>query len=213
MAQTAQTVPSAAQGRLAENYLLTVQSLTPKPVEAAAEQNPPEFEDNTLTSMFSPYSTYAPVILFFLMFVSAFGVLIIYRIRNWKATFTALVIAGFAASIPLVLSSMEQGARQEAHAGPDEVPRHIRIIQRTKDSAVVFWETDAVQYGAVRAGPAPLTEESSTVYISDMGSKVQNHAVTIPKLERGKTYEIEIFSGTHWYENESQPLQFKINGK
>lgn len=212
MAQPARTVPSPAGERLAENYLVTVQSLSPQPVEAT-EQNPPEFEDNTMSSLFSPYTTYAPVILFFALFISAFGILIIHRVRNWKATFTALVVAALAASIPLVLTTIEQGTRQQALAGPDEVPRRVRIVQRTTDSVTVFWETDAVQYGAVRVGPAPLSEPTSYVYVADMGNKVQSHVVTLPKLDHGIVYEAEVFSGTQWYANGEQLLRFTTNGK
>jgi hypothetical protein len=194
------------------NYYLTVFALTPKgtPVDVGTQQQAGQAGTPIPTA--SPLLIFTPFIIFFCLFIAAFGILTMNRIRNFRQSVTSLVIALLVAGIPYVLGVVRSGVGFEPKAGPDEIPRNIRILKQSVNSIMVMWDTDEQQLGAVRYSLPPLTVPTAIVIIEGNDAKVQHHTVTINKLKPGP-YELEIFSGTRWYDENGIPLKFTVSKK
>lgn len=197
--------PTPAQ--LAVTYYSAVSALTAKP--ATHETTAAVVPDSVIPPVLSPLVTYAPLLLFFALFVSAFGIQLINRIRDARRLVTAFAIAFFAASIPSVLSVMQQRTFVQTRAGPDEIPRNVRISV-APGQAEIRWQTGVANVGAVRVSRAPLDERQSTLYIADNGSSVTEHHVLVESLQTGMAYEFEVLSGTEWYDYNGVPLKFVL---
>ena len=192
----------------AGTYYLNVFALSQK-------QDVPQSEETVqtgpaLSPSLSPLVVYAPFFLFFALFITAFGIQIITKSWNFRRMATAFVIALFAASIPFVLTSVQNGVGSQTNAGTDNIPRNIRVINGTNGSVLVSWETGGKRIGAVRYGPAPLDEEIGTVMVGDLGALVSRHTVKLLRLKPGFTYEFDILSGTNWYDDNGKPLRFRV---
>lgn len=162
-----------------------------------------------IDAFIAPMMVYAPIVVFFVVFITAFLVQIVSRIWSWRQAITAAVIAFFFASIPLVLPSIREGTRFESHAGPEEIPREIRIERRLVSSVSVAWRTDASQRGAVRVYEAVERNTSRTI-IANAGKTATEHQAIISDLKVGKKYEIEILSGKTWYNDNGTRLSFSF---
>jgi hypothetical protein len=191
----------------AGTYYLNVFALSQKEeVTLAEEQVEPEVP---LSPTLSPLVVYAPFFLFFALFIGAFGIQVITRSWNMRRTVMAFIIALFAASVPFVLTSVRDGVGVGAKAGPDDIPRNVRVVKGTDESALVVWQTGGARVGAVRFGPAPIDEKTRDIAIGDLGNIVTIHTVKLDPLKAGQTYEFEILSGTSWYDDNGKPLRFR----
>jgi hypothetical protein len=192
----------------AGTYYLNVFALSQKQVIPQTEQTVQA--DVALPPALSPLVVYAPFFLFFALFITAFGIQVITKTWNFRRMVTAFIIALFAASIPLVLPFIREGIGTQTKAGPDDIPRNIRVVRSANDSAVVVWETGGNRIGAVRYTPAPFDERVGTVVIGDQGAFVTLHTVSLTRLKPGFTYEFDILSGTGWYDRNGKPLRFRF---
>lgn len=191
---------------IATNYFVTVQELTAHNTASAKETVAPT--PTQLETTLTPLLPYAPLVLFTLLFVVAFGLLVINRVKTLKNIGTALLLALVTASIPAIISYVGTGTRQTTNAGPDEIPREVRVRADTPTFVVISWHTDAKHTGVVRFGVAPLTTSTARVYIANDQTEVSDHSIRIGGLKPGKTYEFEILSGTTWYDNSGVPIKF-----
>lgn len=190
----------------AVNYFVTINQLSARNTQDVAtiqEGSPtqyPQWVDEMIP--------YTPFILFSALFIAAFGIQVVNRVKTVRSIITAFFIAIFAASIPATLTYIEQGSRQQVKAGPQEVPREIRVSPKSADSILIEWKTDAEHLGMVRIGTKPLTEETGRAYVADNKQKTRVHSVEVPKLIKGETYELEIYSGRAWYDDNGKYIQF-----
>jgi len=190
------------------NYYLTVHALTPK----VAPQTEARASDRSMPApgISAPWLLFVPFLVFFAVFIAVFGMQVANKTWNMRRTVTALVLALFAAAIPYVLTSVREGTGFQSKAGPDEVPRNVRVAPLSTSSVLVVWETDADKVGAVRYGLPPLSAQGSTVVIGDVGKKVTRHTVKLDNLKPRAAYDFEIFSGTIWYSDNGKPLTFRL---
>lgn len=193
----------AAEG----TYYFNVYALTPKD-EARQEQVAPASERQLPVSGVMPFMVYLPFIIFFALFIAAFGIQMIQRIWSVKRTFTSLILAFVIACTPFIISALQGGVRFESKAAPDEIPHNIRIVASSSQSAIVTWDTQVLKIGAVRYGISPARERDRIVVIGDKGQKVGKHAVKLEPLQYGSSYDVEIYSGNRWYDNNGEALQF-----
>jgi hypothetical protein len=149
-----------------------------------------------------------PFILFFLLFTVSFGLLIINKVWNWKRSVGAMVLALCLAGIPFVVSAIKQGVVTQYQAGSSEYPRRVKVMPKPPDSVIVSWDTDIPTVGAVRLGQSPLIMETAMVFIADNGQKIAKHTVVAENIRSGSVVELEIFSGTRWYNDGGKPLRF-----
>lgn len=192
------------------SYYFTVFALTPKQATAAQESTQPQPQSQP--AWLPPLYVYAPFLLFFALFLGAFGIQLIGKIRSFKRITAAFIIALFAASIPLVLTQVREGTGFRSRASADEVPQNVQIAQNSRDSVYISWTTAVERIGAVRIGPAPLTEQNSTVMIGDLGNRVKNHSLKLENLNPNLEYEMEILSGTLWYTDKGEPIKLRLRG-
>jgi hypothetical protein len=202
-----QGTPSPTSVQIAVTYFAAMSSLTQKPIGQTSSLSIEE-PDTILPPSLSPLVTYAPVILFFALFISAFGIQLMRKVRDVKRILTAFAIAFFAASIPTVLTVMQQRSVSQTHAGPDEIPRNIQVTGYNETAAVVVWHTDTGKIGAVRLSKAPYSPENSIMYIADNGREATDHRVILSDLKPGTNYQFEVFSGTAWYDHNGTPIRF-----
>ena len=200
-------VPTTSAPVVAVNYFVTIDQLSAHNT-ASAYQEVAQPEPAPLVSGLSPLLPYAPFVLFALLFVVAFGLLVVNRAKNLKNMTTALVLALITASIPTVITYVGQGSRQEAKAGPDEIPHEMHVRPDTASFAVITWRTDAKHTGVVRFGASPLSPQTARVYVANDRAEVAQHEIRIGGLKKGRTYEFEILSGTTWYDNAGTPIRF-----
>ncbi|MFC1626593.1 fibronectin type III domain-containing protein [Patescibacteria group bacterium] len=190
-------------------YLFTISSLTPKEV-AAQETIESMPEEVSVYPEFSSFAVFAPFFLFFGIFIGAFGMLFMSRTRNFKNVFTSAVIALFAATIPTLMTVMnDQNSLYVTKAGPDETPRNVRVVHQSPTSALVLWETDAKHIGAVKLSPVPFNDDTTSIINGDFGKTVTHHTVTLDNLKHGTAYDFVILSGSQWFDNGGAPLQFR----
>lgn len=190
------------------SYLNQVKELTVKDANSLAA--PKIISENIAYSLlFSPLIIYGSVVLFFLIFLGAIAVQIIYRMLNWKRTVTALVVAIVIAGIPISVRTALEVTSLQTRASPDEIPKNVQIIQTSASSFTITWETLVAKVGAVKYGKAPLREDLTDTVIADMGKKSERHTAKIDNLEK-VAYEFEILSGSKWYNNDGKPLKFQL---
>jgi len=194
---------------VAVNYFITINELTAHNT-ASAHEEVVQLSPSPLVRTLTPLLPYTPFVLFALLFVIAFGILVVNRAKSLKNITIALFLALISASIPTVLTYIGQGSRQEVKAGPEEVPRNIRVAPVNSTSVRISWETDAARVGVVRIGKTPYTSQTARVYIADNQESVRVHSVEIDKLVQKASYEFEIMSGTTWYDNGGKYIQFTV---
>lgn len=197
------------QAQTPANYYLEVAALTSKSAPQKSGTTA-IIEDSVLSLLFSPFLIYGTIGLFFAIFCCGIIYQIITKTIDMKKTISTLVVALVVASIPFTLKTALEVTSLSSRAGPDEIPRNLQIQPVTSRSVIVTWETDAEKVGAVRVGKASTLTKNSKVYIGDLGKQVKKHTVRIEELETRTIYEIEILSGSTWYDNSGTPIQFKM---
>lgn len=191
----------------AANYFVTVNELTmhnPAQVQAATVQS----SSSAYVASITPFISYVPLILFILLFIIAFGIQVNNGIRNARQVITALFIAIFAGGIPMVLTYVQVGTRQEVNASPEEAPRFVHVERAGATAARITWQTEAARSSAMKLGQAPMTDKDSRIYVGDNQQAVQSHTVAVPGLSDHHTYEFEILSGHTWYDNGGTFIRF-----
>jgi len=193
----------------ASNYFVAINELTAHNTAVTNEVTIQPAQQSPFFHSLEPFFPYAPFVLVALLFVIAFGIQVINRARNLRNVTTAFVLALLVASIPMVLNYVGQGSRQTANAGPDETPRQVRVQPNTSTSVLISWTTDAKHIGVVKLGPVPFSDKTAFVYLAkNHTEETQTHVIRINGLKRGLTYEFEILSGTTWYDNAGNYIQF-----
>lgn len=157
----------------------------------------------------SPYFMYGAIGIFFAVFLGGIIYQIIYRIFDWKRSFTALMLAFTLASLPFGLKLVLSQQTLQSRAGPDEVPREVRIEQTKPGTVHISWQTIAPRSGSIRYSRVPFVLEKSTVAIAAGGKAETSHEIILNNLAAG-VYEMEILSGNMWYRNGEQLLQFVV---
>lgn len=194
------------------SYILALDALSPRAAVAkqpqTLQQTPPiPVSDSTWNGIVA----FGPYFLFFALFFSALGIQLIRKIRDWRATFTSLLIALLLAGTPMVINKLnQQGTQQVTQAGPDEIPRAVKVEQTDSSTIVVSWTTDAQKIGSVRFGPVPLSLTTSQVYVANSGIAGTHHTTVINNVKPNRVYELEILSGTGWYNFSGKPLRIPI---
>lgn len=189
------------------NYLVTVEQLSVRNAPSE-ETTVTQVTESSLFQWLTPYISYAPMLLFVLLFVCAFGIQVITKARQARNMIAIFFISLFAASIPAVLTYVQTGGGQETKAGPLEVPRAVSVTAEANESAKIVWHTEAATEGAVRISPAPFMISRALVYIADKGAISQDHLVLVPKLTLGRAYEFEVLSGGEWYNTDGHYVSF-----
>jgi len=194
------------------SYILALEALSPKETVVRTQQ---VVSPKTLLGFdIAALASYGPYFLFFALFISALGIQLFGKVRDFRSTVTALVIALLLAATPMVINRLnEQGTQQFTKAGPDEVPRAVKIEQVGSSSITVSWKTDAQKSGSVRFGPVPLSEETSQVYIANSGIVGTHHTAVINAVKPNRVYELEILSGATWYNFNGKPLRIPVQQK
>ena len=204
-APTQEPIASAA------NYFVAINELTAHNAAVTNEETVQPTQQSPLFHSLEPYLPYTPFVLVALLFVIALGIQVINHAKNLKNVSAAFVLALLVAGIPMVLNYVGQGSRQTANAGPDEVPREVRVQPNTSSSVLISWITDAKHIGVVKLGPVPFGEKTAFVYLADNHmEEVQMHTIRVDRLKTGTTYEFEILSGTTWYDNAGNYIQFNF---
>lgn len=163
----------------------------------------------TESMLASPYFMYGAIGIFFAVFLGGILYQIIYRVFDWKRSFTALMLAFTLASLPFGLKLVLSQQTLQSRAGPDEVPREVRIEQTKPGTIHISWQTVAARSGSIRYSRAPFVLEKSTVAIAAGGKAGTSHEIILTNLPAG-AYEMEILSGNMWYRNGEQLLQFVV---
>ena len=189
-------------------YYLALSALTPKDALAQSPvAGPSGFPQGTDTAFLA---IVGPAIIFFAIFIAVFGIFLLGRIRNWKMGVTALLLAITLGATPFALNVLKQGTDESVNASPDEIPRNVKVVPLSKTSVQVVWDTDADKIGAVRISLAPYSIRNARIVVGNAGGKTKSHAITIENLTAGKTYELEVLSGSRWYDNGGKRLVFRI---
>jgi len=192
---------------LALTYFVTINELTAHNTGATQEEVA-QAAPSPLAALLEPYIPYTPFVLFGLLFTVAFGLLVVNRVKNLKNITAAMILALVTASIPTVISYVSMGSRQAVNAGPDEIPREVRVVPDSPSTITISWHTDAPHTGVVRFGVASLTPQTARMYVANDRTKVTDHTIRVTGLKKGKSYEFEILSGTTWYDNAGTPIKF-----
>jgi hypothetical protein len=194
------------------NYYLSIAALTPNDGTVKAGNTATRAENNTPNV--SPFVMWAPFGIFFVLFISAFGIMIANKVWNWKRAASALVLSLCLASIPIITISMQNGGiSTQSHAGPEEVPRQVMVSKLSFDSVTVSWSTDKESVGAVRYSIAPFNATSAKIIFADNGKSTGKHSVTITGLKVRGVYEMEIYSNAKWFSDSGKPLKFTVASK
>lgn len=192
------------------NYYLTISTLTPiVAADSYASSSAASLVHST--PMPTGLIIYAPIVLFLALFISLFGLNIISKIKNYKRIGVTLVLVLFAAGIPFVLKSIQNGVSFVSKAGPLEIPKSIEIKQISKDAVTVIWNTDASTTGAVRIFIQTDINPKYKVIISNEGKAAAYHQVQILQLNKRTLYGLEILSNQNWYNNNGNPIIIKLN--
>jgi hypothetical protein len=203
------TLNSANLSDVSGKYYLSVFALTPKTTTTENDTQNQAGQAGIPMQTVSPLYIYLPFIIFFLLFIAAFGILTMNRIWNLKRSITSLVVALIIASIPYIVSTIQNGVGFQSNASPNEIPRNIRVVKNINNAIVIMWDTDVGQIGAIRYNYLPLSNKPATILIESNGLASKIHAIKIADLIPGQ-YILEIFSGNHWYDNHGIPLQFNV---
>ncbi len=191
-------------------YYASVQALTIKETTNNTSL-PPAIDDSLLSLLFSPYLLWGCLALFFVLLLGGLGMQIAKRILDIKRTAATFVVALIIALLPYSMKTALEVTTIRTFAGPDEVPRGIKINQSSTRSFTVNWKTETAKTGAVRIGVTPLSETNSQVVIGDLGQKTTSHTVKLEDLQPGIEYEIEILSGKAWYNDDGKPIKIRLN--
>jgi hypothetical protein len=191
------------------NYLVSVEQLSNRNAPAQ-ETEIAQVVHTPLLGLLAPYAPYAPVALFVILFVCAFGIQLISKIRQARNIIAIFFISLMAAGIPSILTYVQNGGGQEVKAGPQEVPKALHVSQLGSDSIKITWNTGATALGAVRLSTAPYVLTKARVYTADGGSMAQDHSVIVTHLQPGQVYEFEVFSKNDWYDNNGKYILFKM---
>jgi hypothetical protein len=201
------TPTSAQSSSIVENYFVQIDQLSAHNTVSAHEKVASSPRP-LLSGPVGQLLPYTPFILFALLFVIAFGILVMNRAKTLRNMTTALLLAIMAASIPTVISYIGMGTQQAVKAGPEEIPRNVVVKSGGLSSVVISWTTDAARTGAVRFDKKPLSPATAITYIANAQATVHVHSVSVDHIVRGQTYEFEILSGTRWYDNNGAYIQF-----
>jgi hypothetical protein len=193
---------------IVSNYYTTVFALTPK--DTVSETRQDEAGQTGVPLPSSPsWLIYAPFLIFFVLFAAAFGLLMYNRVWNAKRILLSFFIAVTFAAIPYVTGTIRNGIGSQTNAGPDEIPRNVKVIKHDANSILVTWETDADKIGAVRFGLIPFNVNQTTVIMDGTGIRKKQHSIMIDIIKPG-SYGLEIFSGNRWYDQNGTPLEFNF---
>jgi hypothetical protein len=193
----------------ASNYYVAINELSAHTTVSTQQNSVQPVAQSSLLHTLSPYLPYLPFVLFAVLFMGAFYIQVVNRVKNLKNVTTSLAIALMLASIPSVLTYISQGGGQTAHAGPDEIPRELRVAKASPTSVFITWKTDAKHIGVVKLGPSPFSDQTSFVYLADNHTEeVQMHSIRVDRLKPGTPYEFKILSGSTWYDNAGKYVQF-----
>lgn len=184
------------------SYLFQVQALAPS--ESLIQE---QREPSNMPQITSSWTLFVSVGIFFLVFAAAMGIQIMGKVKERASMVTMLGLALFLASTPFLLSSLQHRTQTRTNAGPEEVPRQVKVRQTNPTSLSVTWHTDALLSGAVRIGASPLDRKNALVFVADSGQMQKSHTVNIEKLTAGQLYEIEILSGSTWYRDNATPIR------
>ncbi len=192
---------------VATNYLLTINQLSARNAPVTAE----EVQETKQLQQFSTISSlasFSPIIISIVLFVSTFIFLMMRQLKNFKNISMAVGIALFAACIPTVMNMSQGGVHQNVRAGPEEVPREIRVEKIDASAVQIRWLTDAVKIGSVRMRQKGQGETQYRVHVGDDQQAIKQHSVNITNLKKNQSYEFEILSGSTWYDNAGETLSF-----
>ena len=188
-------------------YLQTVEALT---LKSTSQEAAPVVLSNSpwISFLFSPLLVYGSVVIFFLVFILLVVLQIARHIVDLRKITASLVVALIVAVIPLSMRLILEANKLEIRASPDEVPRSIMVSQLSSTSLKITWTTNADKTGLVRVSKAPLDPQNAQVVIANFGDKMKEHTVRLENLQPGVEYELEILSGSKWYNIEGKPLKF-----
>jgi len=177
---------------------------SPVTAETHTEQGAPSTPYVDFVMLFAPY------VIAVVLFITALVVMTAGKLRSAKINAGMLVLALFAAAIPMVLSSMSRGVGNVMQASPGEEPINVRIDHSDSDSVLVHWETAKPQSGFVRYGTALVDSDQMRV-VGNVREKSTIHEVILHSLESGATYKLEIVSGSTWYGTDGKPITFTFS--
>ncbi|OGG09309.1 hypothetical protein A2154_03165 [Candidatus Gottesmanbacteria bacterium RBG_16_43_7] len=155
---------------------------------------------------------YAPLVIFAVLFVSAYLILAAFRIRSFHRLTTMLILVIFAASVPFVLNSIQNGISFMPKASNLDIPHNIEISQTDQSSLSVQWLTDDWVYGAVKYCQKPCSLDGAIVKYADNGIQTKRHRTILTGLIQSADYQFIILSGTRWFDNNGLPLEFRLTG-
>jgi len=195
------------QALAATNYFVAINQLS--------AHNAPETQAETavsqptsLETMLWPYLPYAPYALSAFLFLVVFSFMIMTKVRSIGNIVSALFLAILAGGIPSILNYVQVGSRQSVNAGPEEVPREVRVQKASTDSVAITWHTDANEIGVVKLSPSPFEGQTAQVYVPDNQQSIQSHDAIVSGLANNGSYEFEILSGHTWYDNGGSYIKF-----
>ncbi len=184
--------------------------LSPKAEAATGQITKSAVTDTAPVPVLAPYMMYLPFVVFFLLFIGVFAMQIVNKVKSARQIMMAFLFALVTAGTPFIVTMLNMGIVFQAKAGPDEIPRNIRIISQSPESLRVIWSTDAKKIGSVKVKDMSHTPYTERIIIGNFGEQVQDHLVNIDGVPRGASYEMEIFSGTTWYDNQGKPIQIQL---
>ncbi|OGG04988.1 hypothetical protein A2Z33_06885 [Candidatus Gottesmanbacteria bacterium RBG_16_52_11] len=197
---------SESSSRTAGNYYHTVNALTSVRESSVSSVNATASAPVLPPGIYS----YGPLALFLLLFIAGIGLQVVHRIRSLKQVITAVLLSFAVASIPLLIPLINESTGMQAHARRDRVPRNVSIRQISDTSALVTWETSAETIGAVRIRSYAGVVRPGTIIFADQGVAVRQHTAVIKSLNPQTDYEIDIYSGSDWYDDSGSPLKLKM---
>jgi uncharacterized membrane protein YhaH (DUF805 family) len=188
-------MPASNQNLITQRYQ-EIQALTP------TDESLTEIPDDSPLPV-STFLSLSIFIFFFVVVFLGFLPLIIERFRDFKRFQMAILVAFVAGAIPLTMGLVLRQSGVLTRASVVEAPREVQVVDVTSNSFRVNWETDGVQYGALRYGTEPYSE-AFTMTVLEVGglARSQEHDVLVTSLTPDTDYYFEILSGSHWYDNE-----------
>jgi len=204
------TGATGQKGNIASNYFVLIDELSARNV---SQNSKTEVQASPVLPVNDPFFTFAPygvAGIAIVLFIIAFGIQLNKSIHKSRQMMMAIIIAVFAACIPSVLTYVNQGTRQDTHAGPEYTPRNVRVVKIKPASIAIDWVTDVPVYTMIRLGPAPLGGALARLYRDTAEIKTTEHSVTVDGLKYAIPYEFEIYSGNIWYDNAGEYIQFTL---
>ena len=139
-------------------YYASITELTPK--QAIAKTQESTQADQSQYPQVSAPIIFAPILIFFVLFLGALILQIINKSLNIRRGIMVVIIAFFAASIPVVLPHIRGGVGQQTKATPSITPRNVIVARISRDSALVTWNTSQKQIGAVKYGISSINNKT-----------------------------------------------------